>query len=105
MSNAQAKGERNYGIELFRIFSMLMIVILHINMNGGLMGCFPNVDAKYTTLWFGETFCFASGSAFTDAAGTFSGGAERRRYHAPLDFSNQPDCDRHSGCHPLFCRA
>ena len=55
MSNAQVKGERNYGIELFRIFSMLMIVILHINMNGGLMGCFPNVDAKYTTLWFGET--------------------------------------------------
>ncbi|MBS7195975.1 MAG: hypothetical protein KH038_06800 [Eubacterium sp.] len=50
MSNAQVKGERNYGIELFRIFSMLMIVILHINMNGGLMGCFPNVDAKYTTL-------------------------------------------------------
>ena len=24
------------------------------------MGCFTNVDAKYTTLWFGETFCFAS---------------------------------------------
>lgn len=69
MSNAQVKGERNYGIELFRIFSMLMIVILHINMNGGLMGCFPNVDAKYTTLWFGETFCFASVNCYALISG------------------------------------
>ena len=69
MSNAQAKGERNYGIELFRFFSMLMIVILHINMNGGLMGCFPNVDAKYTTLWFGETFCFASVNCYALISG------------------------------------
>lgn len=50
-------------------FSMLMIVILHINMNGGLMGCFPNVDAKYTTLWFGETFCFASVNCYALISG------------------------------------
>ena len=69
MSNAQVKGERNYGIELFRIFSMLMIVIFAHQYEWGLMGCFPNVDAKYTTLWFGETFCFASVNCYALISG------------------------------------
>lgn len=33
------------------------------------MGCFPNVDAKYTTLWFGETFCFASVNCYALISG------------------------------------
>lgn len=69
MKNTAKKTERNYGIELFRVFSMLMIVILHINMNGGLMGCFGTVDSKYTALWFGETFCFASVNCYALISG------------------------------------
>lgn len=33
------------------------------------MGCFPNIDAKYTTLWFGETFCFASVNCYALISG------------------------------------
>ncbi len=69
MANSNQRTERNYGIELFRVFSMLMIVILHINMNGGLMGCFGKVDSNYTALWFGETFCFASVNCYALISG------------------------------------
>lgn len=69
MGNTQKKAARNYGIELFRVVSMLMIVVLHINMNGGLMGCFSTVDSKYTALWFGETFCFACVDCFALISG------------------------------------
>ena len=51
--------EYNYGIELFRIFSMLMIIIIHMNLKGGLLGCFGSeLNNGYKTVWFGEAFCF-----------------------------------------------
>lgn len=61
--------EKNTGIELFRIVSMIMIVILHINMCGGLMGCFGIVDSKYVTLWFGESSCFCCVDCFALISG------------------------------------
>ena len=62
-------NEKSSGIELFRIISMLMIVILHINMKGGLMGCFPKVDGNYIALWFGESTCFACVNCFALISG------------------------------------
>lgn len=59
MSTAAAASGRNMGIELFRIVSMLMIIVLHINLNGGLIGNFKEVNAGYATVWFGESLCFA----------------------------------------------
>lgn len=50
---------RNIGIELFRIVSMLMIIILHINLNGNLVGGLKQVDAKFAVAWFGESVCYA----------------------------------------------
>lgn len=62
-------SEMSIGIELFRVISMLMIVVLHINLKGGLMGCFGTVDEKYTTLWFGECACFCCVDCFALISG------------------------------------
>ncbi len=62
-------NEKSEGIELFRIVSMLMIIVLHINLCGGLMGCFGQVDSKYITLWFGESSCFCCVNCFAIISG------------------------------------
>lgn len=70
MNNIFYKGnEKNIGIELFRIVSMLMIIVLHINLCGGLMGRFGTVNASYSTLWFGECSCFACVNCFAIISG------------------------------------
>ena len=39
--------ERNYGIDLLRIVSMIMVVTLHIMNAGGVLGATERMSAKY----------------------------------------------------------
>ena len=48
--------KRNYGIDLLRIFSMINILILHINLNSN--------NKKYRTIWRLETLCYCSVNNF-----------------------------------------
>lgn len=55
----QCRTERNYGIDLLRILSMLMVVILHILGQGGVLGSCEFLSDSYMTAWFLEiaTYC------------------------------------------------
>lgn len=52
--------KRNYGIDLLRIVSMIMVVILHVIMAGCFLDTLPNSSFKYGLVWFLE---IASGCA------------------------------------------
>lgn len=48
------KGRRNYGIDLLRIVSMLMVVILHILGQGGILKGTTPITVNYEVSWFLE---------------------------------------------------
>lgn len=43
----RTRSERNYGIDLMRIFAMLLVVVLHILGNGGVLGACKENSFKY----------------------------------------------------------
>lgn len=45
---------RNYGIDLLRIISMHMVLILHILGLGGVLNAVPSLSSSYETAWFLE---------------------------------------------------
>ena len=50
-----AVTKRNYGIDLLRIVSMLMVVILHVLSHGGILDALNGgVSVKYSAVWFLE---------------------------------------------------
>ena len=51
------QNQRNYGIDLLRMFSMINIINLHINLRGGLLRLKPN-NVNYKEIWRLETFSY-----------------------------------------------
>lgn len=51
---------RNYGIELLRVLSMLMIVCHHILLHGGLLDFATPFSLKYWLVWLFEIFCIGA---------------------------------------------
>lgn len=51
---------RNYGIDLLRILSMYMIVILHILGHGGILNNLGILSLKYNLVWLLEIICYCS---------------------------------------------
>ncbi len=72
-------GARNYGIDLLRILSMFMIVILHVNTHGGVLDATHGDIIKNQTAWFIEAFAFASVNCFSLISG-YVGVDSRYRY-------------------------
>ena len=60
--------QRNYGIDLLRIVSMLMIVTLHVLGQGGLLGVEGN-EMKKTVLWFMEITSLCSVNCYALISG------------------------------------
>ena len=54
------KTERNYGIDLLRIVSMIMIVTLHVLGRGGIWETVSNNSVKFVTVWSLEMICFCA---------------------------------------------
>ena len=52
------KKNRNYGIDLLRIISMIMIVILHILSQGGILNNVPAFGLSYQLAWALEIICY-----------------------------------------------
>ena len=52
--------ERNYGIDLLRILSMFMIVILHVLGRGGILGVAEVLSVHYEVAWLLEIFCYGA---------------------------------------------
>ncbi len=53
MSNIN-KPQRNYGIDLLRMFSMFLIALLHVLGQGGVIGAVGDNALNYQTAWFLE---------------------------------------------------
>ena len=53
-------NQRNYGIDLLRITSMIMILILHILGQGGILNQFNPLSLNYEMMWFLEIACFCA---------------------------------------------
>ena len=51
---------RNYGIDLLRIVSMYMVVILHILGNGGVLTNLELLSLNYYSAWFLEISCYCA---------------------------------------------
>lgn len=52
--------KRNYGIDLLRIISMLMVMILHVLGAGGVLSGAKTLSLNYETAWFLETACYCA---------------------------------------------
>ena len=52
--------KRNLGIDLLRIISMYMIVILHVLGQGGILFNLEIFSNKYNIAWILEIICFCS---------------------------------------------
>ena len=63
------KDERNYGVDMLRILSMLMIVILHILGIGGILDTCEPLSFKYATVWFLEAACYCSVNCYALISG------------------------------------
>ena len=61
--------ERNYGIELLRIISICMIIMLHFLGHGGLLGCVEHGSTNYLILWLLETFSYSGVAIFATISG------------------------------------
>ena len=57
---ANTKTERNYGIDLLRIVSMIMIITLHVLRQGGILSTTSKNIVKFGTVWFLEIMCLCS---------------------------------------------
>ena len=50
------KEERNMGVELFRIVSMILVVMLHVLGHGGVYARTTLLSDNYKVAWFLEAF-------------------------------------------------
>ena len=61
--------ERNYGLDLFRFISMLMIVGLHVIGNGGILDNAQPLTIRGEAVWLLEIACYCSVNCFALASG------------------------------------
>ena len=70
MSGSMTKTtERNYGIDLFRIVSMLMVVVLHVLGQGGILAGSVGSFVNYGTAWFLETAAYGAVNCYALISG------------------------------------
>lgn len=60
---------RNYGIDLLRIASMYMVVVLHILKQGGILENLPVLSVRYETAWFLEIACYGAVNCYALISG------------------------------------
>ena len=58
-----SKSNRNYGIDLLRVFSMINIINLHLNTKAGLIKLNSN-NIKFKVIWRIETFSYFGANCF-----------------------------------------
>ncbi len=70
---------RHYGIDLFRIVSMLMVVTLHVLGQGGVLEAAFGQGGKYEIAWVLETACYSAVNCFALISG-YVGLRAKHRY-------------------------
>lgn len=62
-------SERNYGIDLLKIVSMFMVVVLHVLGQGGVLKTALDLTLNDTVAWFIEILCFPAVNLFALTTG------------------------------------
>ena len=63
------KPKRNFGIDLLRLVSMLMVVMLHVLYQGGILTSVKEMSFKGELLWFVEIICYCAVNCFALISG------------------------------------
>lgn len=63
------KSERNMGVELFRIVSMMLVVSLHVLGHGGVLTYSKPLSDNYKVAWFLETIGYCSVNCYAIISG------------------------------------
>lgn len=61
--------ERNYGIDLLKMFSMYLVVVLHVLGQGGILVASKELSVGYTAAWSLEIFACVAVNCFALASG------------------------------------
>lgn len=64
-----SKPQRNYGIDLLRIVSMLMIITLHLMGHGGILKNTVPLSYRYEVAWFLETASYCAVNCYAIISG------------------------------------
>ena len=72
--------ERNLGIDLLRIISMLMIVVLHVLKKGGILENAEVNSAHYYVAWVLEALCIGAVNCYALISG-YVGVNSKIKYH------------------------
>lgn len=71
--------DRNYGIDLLRLFAMFMVVTLHILGHGGVLKAVGNIGGIYFRIaWLMEIICYCAVDCFAIITGYVSYGKKHR---------------------------
>ena len=65
-------AKRQYGIDLLRIISMLMVLVLHVLLKGGILDRLEPFSAKYYAAWFAEIVCIGAVNCYALISGFVS---------------------------------
>ncbi len=69
LKNLNEKRERNYGIDLLRLVSMFMIVILHVLGKGGVLNSVEILTFKGELFWSLEILCYGAVNIYAIISG------------------------------------
>lgn len=69
MENRQIQKERNLGIELLRIVSMFLIIVLHCLGLGGAGKCAPEHSVQNSILWLMTAACYGGANLYALTSG------------------------------------
>ena len=62
-------SNRNYGVDLLRVVSMIMVIILHILGQGGVLRQLTDLSVKYSIVWFLEICAYCSVNCYALISG------------------------------------
>ncbi len=71
-------SRRNYGIDMLRIISMIMIPILHVLGHGGILDATEQLSLKYNVAWFMEIAALCSTNVYGIISGYVGYGTSHR---------------------------
>ena len=69
MEEKIVKKERNYGVDLLRLISMLMVVVLHVLGQGGILSNSIALTLKGETFWALEILCYGAVNIYAIISG------------------------------------
>lgn len=77
-SDSSLIKNRNYGIDLLRIISMIMIPILHVLGHGGILENSVKLSVRYELSWFLEIACYCAVNSYALISGFVQYGRKQK---------------------------